>query len=41
MVAIPNREFPPDEDALRLAGRRLDSIVELTPDAVEGLVTRG
>ncbi len=41
VVAIPNREFPPDEGALRLAGRRLDSIAELTPDAVEGLVTRG
>ena len=41
VAAIPNREFPPDEDALRLAGLRLDSIAELTPDAVEGLLARG
>ncbi len=41
VVAIPNREFPPDEEALRLAGLRLDTIAELTPDAVEGLSARG
>lgn len=34
VVAIPNREFPPSEDALALAGLVLDSLDELTPDAI-------
>jgi beta-phosphoglucomutase-like phosphatase (HAD superfamily) len=34
VVAIPNREFPPSEDALALAGLVLDSLEELTPDAL-------
>lgn len=31
VVAIPNREFPPEQDALLLASVTLDSIEELTP----------
>ena len=34
VVAIPNREFPPADDALSLADVRVDSIAELTPDPV-------
>jgi HAD superfamily hydrolase (TIGR01509 family) len=34
VVAIPNREFPPDPDALALAGVVLGSIEELTVDVV-------
>ncbi len=34
VFAIPNREFPPDDDALALATDVLDSIAELTPDRV-------
>jgi HAD superfamily hydrolase (TIGR01509 family) len=34
VVAIPNREFPPDPDALALADAVLGSIEELTPDVV-------
>jgi HAD superfamily hydrolase (TIGR01509 family) len=37
IVAIPNREFPPDPDALALAGVVLGSIDELTPDVVSDL----
>jgi HAD superfamily hydrolase (TIGR01509 family) len=37
VVAIPNREFPPDPDALALAGAVLDSIRELTPEVVSRL----
>jgi len=37
VVAIPNREFPPDPDALALAGAVLDSIGELTPEVVSRL----
>jgi HAD superfamily hydrolase (TIGR01509 family) len=36
VVAIPNRRFPPGEDALAEADVVLDSLAELTPDAVEG-----
>jgi HAD superfamily hydrolase (TIGR01509 family) len=35
VVAIPNRHFPPGDDALALADVRLDSLAELSPDAVE------
>ena len=41
VVAIPNREFPPSEDALALAGRVLDSLDELTPDALLAAVDGG
>jgi HAD superfamily hydrolase (TIGR01509 family) len=34
VIAIPNREFPPSEDALALADLVLGSLDELTPDAV-------
>jgi HAD superfamily hydrolase (TIGR01509 family) len=37
IIAIPNREFPPDPDALALAGVVLGSIDELTPDVVSDL----
>jgi HAD superfamily hydrolase (TIGR01509 family) len=35
VIAIPNAHFPPDEDALREADVVLDSLAELTADAVE------
>jgi hypothetical protein len=35
VVAIPNREFPPGEDALARADRVLHSVAELTPDVLE------
>ncbi len=31
VVAVPNREFPPDQDALALATLVLDSLDALTP----------
>jgi hypothetical protein len=34
VVAIPNRLFPPDEDALALADCVLDSLEDLTVDSV-------
>jgi HAD superfamily hydrolase (TIGR01509 family) len=34
VFAVPNREFPPAEDALALAADVLRSIAELTPDRV-------
>jgi HAD superfamily hydrolase (TIGR01509 family) len=37
VVAIPNREFPPDPDALALADVVLGSVEELTPDVVRPL----
>lgn len=40
VVAIPNPHFPPPEDALALAGVRLDSLAGLTPDAVESASRR-
>jgi HAD superfamily hydrolase (TIGR01509 family) len=36
VVALPNHEFPPGEDALAKAARVLDSPDELTVEAVEG-----
>jgi HAD superfamily hydrolase (TIGR01509 family) len=36
VVAIPNAHFPPDEDALALADVVLDSLTDLTPEAVAG-----
>ena len=35
VIAIPNSHFPPDEDALREADLVLDSLAELTAEAVE------
>ena len=34
VVAVPNRDFPPDPGALALAAVRLDSLEELTPGRV-------
>jgi HAD superfamily hydrolase (TIGR01509 family) len=34
VFAIPNRDFPPSEDALALAAEVLESITELTPERV-------
>jgi HAD superfamily hydrolase (TIGR01509 family) len=36
VVAIPNREFPPDAEALGLADVVLDSLEELSPEVVDG-----
>ena len=38
VVAIPNAHFPPGEDALAEADVVLDSLDELTPEAVERAV---
>jgi HAD superfamily hydrolase (TIGR01509 family) len=35
VIAIPNQHFPPDEDALASADLVLDSLAELTAEAVE------
>jgi HAD superfamily hydrolase (TIGR01509 family) len=35
VLAIPNPEYPPEEDALGLADEQLRTIAELTPQAVE------
>jgi HAD superfamily hydrolase (TIGR01509 family) len=37
VVAVPNREFPPAEDALSLASDVVDSLTELNPDRIEQL----
>lgn len=37
VVAFPNREFPPAEDALALASVVLDSLEELSPELLERL----
>ena len=34
VIAVPNREFPPDQDALALAALVLDSLDALTPSAL-------
>jgi HAD superfamily hydrolase (TIGR01509 family) len=36
VVAIPNKVFPPDKEALELADVVLESLAELTPEAVSG-----
>jgi HAD superfamily hydrolase (TIGR01509 family) len=40
VIAIPNREFPPSEDALALADLVLRSLDELTPDAILAALAR-
>ena len=35
VIAIPNREFPPDDDSLGMADIVLDSIAELTPETID------
>src|SRR5436305_321562 len=37
VIAIPNREFPPAEDALSLASDVVHSLTELDPDRIEQL----
>lgn len=37
VIAVPNRDFPPDPDALELAAAVLDSVAKLTPDLVWAL----
>jgi HAD superfamily hydrolase (TIGR01509 family) len=37
VVAVPNREFPPDPDALALASAVLGSVAELTPARLRAL----
>ncbi|HEX3294336.1 MAG TPA: HAD family phosphatase [Solirubrobacterales bacterium] len=39
VIAVPNRDFPPEADALALAAQVLDSLDELTPERVRSLVT--
>ena len=34
LIAVPNRDFPPDRDALELADAELESLERLTPDRV-------
>jgi hypothetical protein len=40
VVAIPNREFPPADDALSLTDVRVDSIAELTREVVRDAARR-
>ena len=35
VIAVPNREFPPGDDALALADVVVESVGELTPDVIE------
>jgi HAD superfamily hydrolase (TIGR01509 family) len=37
VIAVPNRDFPPDPDALELADVVLDSLIELTPEVIRGI----
>jgi HAD superfamily hydrolase (TIGR01509 family) len=37
VIAVPNRDFPPDDDALALAATVLESIAQLTPELVRQL----
>jgi HAD superfamily hydrolase (TIGR01509 family) len=39
VIAVPNKDFPPEPDALALAALVLDSLEELGPERVRGLVT--
>lgn len=41
VVAVPNHEFPPGDDALALADDVVDSLLELTPERVQRLSARG
>jgi HAD superfamily hydrolase (TIGR01509 family) len=35
VVAVPNRQFPPEPDALSLAARHIGTLDELTPELIE------
>ena len=37
VIAVPNRDFPPESEALGLANEVLDALTELTPDRVRPL----
>ena len=37
VIAVPNRDFPPDPEALGLADLTLDSLEELSPDRIRSL----
>jgi HAD superfamily hydrolase (TIGR01509 family) len=39
VIVIPNKDFPPEPDALELGALVLDSLEELGPEQVRGLVT--
>jgi HAD superfamily hydrolase (TIGR01509 family) len=41
VIAVPNRDFPPDADAIQLAAVELDSVAQLTPQLVRMLEPRG
>ena len=40
VIASPNREYPPEPDALALAALIVESLDELTPDAIESAAHR-
>jgi beta-phosphoglucomutase-like phosphatase (HAD superfamily) len=39
VIAVPNRDFPPEPDVLALAAAVLDSLEELNPERVRALAT--
>jgi HAD superfamily hydrolase (TIGR01509 family) len=39
VIAVPNRDFPPEADSLALAARVLDSLEELIPERIRSLIT--
>ena len=39
VIAVPNRDFPPEPEALGLADLTLDSLEQLTPERVRTLAT--
>ena len=41
VIAVPNRDFPPEPGALALAARVLDSLTELTPGLVGSAAAAG
>jgi beta-phosphoglucomutase-like phosphatase (HAD superfamily) len=40
LIASPNRKYPPEPDALALAALVVESLDELTPDAIESAAQR-
>jgi hypothetical protein len=40
VIASPNREYPPEADALALAALVVEYLDELTPDAIESAAQR-
>ena len=40
VIASPNREYPPEPDALALAALVVESLDELTPDAIKSAARR-